>query len=830
MSAVDVETVLGDLSLNEKVSLLAGHDFWHTTSIPRLNIPSLRLSDGPNGIRGIHFFNSTPSACLPCGTALGATWNESLMQELGVLMAEEAKAKGVHVILGPTVNIQRSPLGGRGFESFAEDPVLSGMMANAFCKGIESQGIASTIKHFVCNDQEDKRMAVDIRVSDRALREIYLLPFMLAARDSKPSAVMASYNKINGTHVSESKGILEGILRKEWGWKGLVMSDWYGTYSVNESIEAGLDLEMPGPPRWRTPALLHSIACNKLSVTEIDNRVRNVLELVNRLADCGLEQDMEESTRDIEDTRVLLRRAAAESIVLMKNDENILPLRTNKKVAVIGPNSKISTYCGGGSASLSSYYAVAPYDGVKGFCSDVEHAQGCYGHRLLPLLNGKTETANGEQGFTFRAYHAGPEIPDRKPFDEVRVTNSYFFLTDYEHPKLNGSLFYAEIETYLTPLEDTIWGFGLQVHGTCTLEVDDNLVVDNATTQVAGNSFFGAGTREERGTILLKGGQKHKLFIRFGSAETSKLTRNGVTAFRKGGFRLGGCPRLYEEAELERAVQVAKSADQVIVFAGLNDDWESEGHDRQTMDLPPCTDTLISKILEVKPDAVVVIQSGTPVTMPWAAQCRALVHAWYGGNETGNAIADVLFGAINPSAKLPLTFPKRLQDNPAFLNYKSENGRIIYGEDIFVGYRWYEKVDIPVLFPFGHGLSYTTFAISSLGVRFEDDKLHVSVEVANTGDIDGAEVVQVYISSCTLPVIQTVKELKGWRKVTLKGKEQKIVATEIPGKYATSYWNEARNCWHQVPGTYTVSVGNSSQGEFMREYFSIEKEAFWNGI
>ena len=329
-------------------------------------------------------------------------------------------------------------------------------------------------------------------------------------------------------------------------------------------------MEMPGPPRWRTYALHHSITSNKLRVEDVDNRVRNVLELVNRVAASGVGEDVEESTRDVEETGILLRKAAAESIVLLKNEGGILPLRSDKKVAVIGPNSKVATYCGGGSASLSAYYTVTPYDGVKARCSEVEYSAGGYGHRLLPLLDGKVETADGRKGFNFRAYMDGPEVKDRTFFDEAHVTSSYFFLTDYEHPKLNGNLFYAEIETYFTPTEDGIWDFGLQVHGTCTLTIDGVLIVDNATKQVPGDSFFGSGTIEEIGSIEVKAGQKYKLEVSFASAPSSTLTRSGVTAFRKGGIRLGGCLRLDEELALDQAVEVAKSVEQVIIFAGLN--------------------------------------------------------------------------------------------------------------------------------------------------------------------------------------------------------------------------------------------------------------------
>jgi len=306
---------------------------WHTTPIERLGIPSLRVSDGPNGVRGTKFFDSTPAACFPCGTGLGATWDTALMRDVGNLLGLEAKAKGAHVLLGPTVNMQRNPLGGRGFESFSEDPVLSGLIAAAYCNGVQDQNIIPSIKHFVCNDQEDKRMLVDIVVSERALREIYLLPFMLTVRDSNPGSFMTAYNKLNGTHCSENMHLLKDILREEWGWDGLVVSDWYGTYSTTEAIAAGLDLECPGPSRWRNMNLTHAINSGKLEEEVLDDRVRNVLKAVEKSRKAGIVEGAAEGTRNTPEDRALLRRTAAESIVLLKNENKILPFAKNKTVS-----------------------------------------------------------------------------------------------------------------------------------------------------------------------------------------------------------------------------------------------------------------------------------------------------------------------------------------------------------------------------------------------------------------------------------------------------------------------------------------------------------------
>ncbi|KAH8658180.1 putative beta-glucosidase I [Xylariales sp. PMI_506] len=830
MADINVEETLANLTLEEKIELTSGRDFWHTVSVPRLGVPSLRFSDGPNGLRGIRFFNSTPAACLPCGTALGATWNPALVEELGQLLGLEAKTRGIHVVLGPTVNIQRSPLGGRGFESFAEDPVLSGLLAAAYVNGIQKQDILATIKHFVCNDMEDQRRAVDVRVSDRALREIYLLPFMLAVRDSSPAAFMTAYNKVNGLHVNNRGDLIDGVLRKEWGWDGLVMSDWFGTYTTAASIIAGADLEMPGPPTWRGTSLYHAINSGKVSEDTLDDRVRNILQAVKRAARCGVTEGQEPQPRDVPETAALLRKAAAESIVLMKNDDSLLPLDRKKTVAVIGPNSKIAAYCGGGSAALTPYRVVTPFAGIQGFCEDVKFAQGCYGHKDLPLLNDKLMTSDGKPGLIFRFYNDPPETSDRDCVDEVHVRSSLIHLTDYYNNSLNHPLFYGEAEGYLTPAEDSLWDFGLSVQGTARLFINGEEIIDNETKQILGHSFFGSGTREECGSIHLSANTTYKIVIKFASAITSKLAKKGIVPQRKGGVRLGGCPRIDPETAIQEAVALAKCTDQVVLFGGLNSDWEFETYDRPHMDLPPWSDVLISKVLEANPNTIIVMQSGTPIWMPWISQCKALVHAWYGGNETGNAIADVLFGDVNPSGKLPMSFPVRLQDNPAFLNSRCEGGRMIYGEDIFVGYRYYEKVALPALFPFGHGLSYTSFALTTMVVQVTEEDMHVSLTISNTGSVNGAEVIQVYISGASTSVSRPVKELKGWTKIYLRAGETQQASVKIPLKYGVSFWDENKSSWCAEQGNYEIMAGTSSQGEFLSGSFALQKTTWWKGI
>ncbi|KAL3439946.1 putative beta-glucosidase J [Aspergillus insuetus] len=830
MAEMDIDHIIAELSLSEKVSLLSGIDAWHTTSIPRLSIPSIRTTDGPNGARGTRYFNGVPSACLPCGTALGATFDRDLFLSLGRLLADECKAKGAHVLLGPTINIQRSPLGGRGFESFSEDPVLSGLLATAYCNGVKDGGVIPTLKHLVCNDQEHERIAVSALVTDRALREIYLLPFQLAIRDANPGAIMTSYNKVNGLHASESPELLSGIVRGEWGFEGAIVSDWFGTYSVADAVNAGLDLEMPGPTRFRGPALMHALTSNKVSERTLDARVRKVLELVKLASKAEIPEFAAERELNRPEDRALLRRAAAESTVLLKNDGDILPLDPTKKTLVIGPNADIAAYCGGGSAALAAYSTVSPREGIAGKSGDVIFSQGCYGHKELPLLGEYLKTETGERGYMFRVYTEPPPscCGTRKPVDELHMTNSCAFLMDYTHPEIKGDTYYATLEGTFEPTESGVYEFGLTVAGTGLLYIDDELVIDNKTTQRAGTSFFGIGTVEERGEVYLEAGKKHRVFVEFSTAPTSNLKHHGVVSFGPGGVRLGGCRKLDADLAIQEAVRLAAETDQVVICVGLSGDWESEGFDRPNMDLPGRTDELVEAVLQVQPNAVIVVQSGTPVTMSWADQSKALLQAWYGGNEGGNGIADVLFGDVNPSAKLPLTFPQHISHNPAYLSYRSERGRVLYSEDVYVGYRHYDTVGQKPLFRFGHGLSYTTFSLSDLALQetgtnvgnIKDESIRVTVSVSNTGSRSGAEVLQVYVCPpATSTVGRPVRELKGFAKVFLEGRETRDVEVVVPLGLATSFWDEARSAWCSEKGTYTFEVVGTGQGNVLTAPF-----------
>ncbi|KAG7126513.1 beta-glucosidase I like protein [Verticillium longisporum] len=814
---IDVEALIKKLSVNEKIDLLTGLDYWHTRPLPEHGIPSIRLSDGPNGVRGTKFFDGVKAACFPCGTALGAAFNTTLLEEAGRKMGEETKLKGAHCLLSPAINMQRAPVCGRGFESIGEDPILAGLGAAALCRGIESTEVLSTPKHWICNDQEHRRNAVLSIVTERALREIYALPFQLTMRDADPGAIMTGYNGLNNAYCSENRDILDTILRKEWGWKGMIMSDWYGTYSTNDAVNAGLDLEMPGPSKFRGDLLKFNVATDKINEHTIDERARPILNFVKKAMALGIPENAPETTDDSPETAELLRRIGGETLVLLKNDRNIV------------------TYQGGGSAAVPAYYAITPFDGIsQKLESPPCYAAGAYTNKLLPPLANVTKTASGEQGMTMKAYTKPPGTENRVVVDDRVLSRSEMLLSDYYNEKIEDKLWYAEFVGSSTAEEDCEFELGLIVCGSAKLFVNDELIIDNATKQRQGDAFLGTATVEEKSTIPLKKGETYNFRVEFASSPSSKLKSNN-TAVGSGALRIGGCKVINAEEEIARAAALAKDADQVIICAGLNADWETEGYDRETIGLPGLQDELISTVAKANPNTIVVNQSGTPVTMPWLDNIAGLVQAWYGGNETGNVIADVLFGDVNPSGKLPLTFPRRLQDNPTFLNFRAESSRTLYGEDIYIGYRFYEFADRAVLFPFSHGLSYTSFSFSDISVAaVADGKLTVEVTVRNTGAVRGAEVVQVYVApSQQARVNRPIKELKGFTKVALEPGQSERVTVEALTKYdAAAYWDESRHKWCVEADEYEVIVSDSStiSDKAVRGSFKIDETYWWIGL
>ncbi|KAI0648215.1 glycoside hydrolase family 3 protein [Trametes meyenii] len=842
-----VAELVKKLTTDEKIKLLSGPNWWNTNAIERLGIPAVRMSDGPNGVRGSSHFVSTPAQCIPCATSMAATFDSELLFEVGQFLGQEAKIKSSVILLAPTCNIQRNPLGGRAFESFSEDPHLSGAMAAAYVNGLQSQGVASTIKHFVGNDQEHERTAAESVLSDRALREIYLYPFMLAQKRASPWAFMTSYGRINGVHCAENPTLLKDVLRKEWGFNGIVMSDWFGTYSVDLAINAGLDLEMPGPPRWRTPLLVnHTLSCQKVLPATLDERAHDILSFVQRQARRNPDVvfgDGKERTRDTPEGRAFCRRLAAEGMVVLKNEQGVLPVKQEKakRVALIGPNMKERVISGGGSAALKASYIVTPYAGiVENGPNGVEfdYTVGCYAYKYTPTLEAYLKTPAGQPGWVCAFYNNDDYgSPVGEPVAEYVLQDTRVKLNDFLPAGLTET-WTIKLRGYLTVDKSAEYELGLTVAGRAKLFIDGELAIDNWTTQRPGDFFYGQGTVEELGTVSLVAGKPVEVVVEYTNTkppEGPESDRSQPALMR--GVRLGGCEKIDPEQALVDAEKLAASSDVAIVVVGLSPDWESEGFDRPTLDMPGRQNELIARVARANPHTIVVVQAGSAVAMPWVGDVHGIVQVWYAGNETGNALADVIFGVVNPSGRLPLTLPVRVQDIPSYPNFRSENGQIHYREDLFVGYKGYEAKGVRPLFPFGFGLSYTTFEFSDLRLSqspgsqsANDISLRVDVTVKNTGPVAGSEVVQVYISLPDIGLTTPSSQLRGFAKARDLAPGENRTVTIALDKYALSFWDTRGQRWKAAAGSYGVHVGKSSQDIVLRGEFVLGEEFSWVGL
>ncbi|KAL9109077.1 MAG: hypothetical protein Q9227_006168 [Pyrenula ochraceoflavens] len=820
------------LSLEEQISLLAGADFWRTVPISRRGIPSVKTSDGPNGARGAFFKDGTPAALFPCGVSLASSWNLDLMRKVGEHLAAETKARGADILLGPTMCMHRSPLGGRNFESFSEDPFLTGKLSAAYIKGLQSKGVAATAKHFVGNEQETWRMDVDSVIAERPLREIYLKPFEIAVREANPWAVMSSYNLIRGVHADMNEHTLKDILRGEWRYDGLVMSDWTGVNSVGESIRAGCDLEMPGPAKWRTPErVVKEIMKGTVSQADIQQSASNVLYLIERTK--GLNNTAPESaerTDDVPERREIIRQAGREGLTLLKNERNILPIKSGKKVAMIGPNAKRAIASGGGSASLRSYYRVTPFDGLQAqLDSPLLYAQGCEIFKWLPLISdADIRTPSGKSGVQLE-YYKGDQFAG-EPVYVQRKSETDLFLWD-SAPMDMLPAYSFKVKTTLRPSSTGTHTIGFMSVGPGRMYLNGQLFIDNWDWTDEGEAMF-EGSEDVLKTIHLQANQPVDILIE----STNLLMPPAKRSLEGRTHKYGGCRIGYQEEQrvdfLEEAVSVAQEADVAVLVVGVDGEWESEGYDRKTMDLPKdgSQDRLVSTVLKANPNTVVVNQSGTPVTMPWVSSAPTILQAWYQGQEAGNALADVLLGKANPSGKLPTTFPKRLEDNPAYHNWPGENQRVDYGEGVYIGYRHYERARIEPLFPFGHGLSYTAFAYGgasiSAPVLTESAPLTVSVRVTNVGKVTGAEVVQAYIRDPKSRLPRPEKELQAFARVELEPSETKTVNLSID-KYSVGYYDTSLDAWIAEEGAFEVLIGASSVDIRQRVGFEVENSFSW---
>ena len=649
---MNIKKILKELTLEEKASLCSGADIWHTKAIERLAIPQIMVSDGPHGLRKNAEDSSNPqeaikAVCFPSATALACSFDRNLLNAMGKALGEECQAEKVSVILGPGCNIKRSPLCGRNFEYFSEDPYLATEMAAAQIKGVQSKGVGTSLKHFAANNQETRRMTVNERIDERTLREIYLAAFEGAVKQASPWTIMCSYNKINGYHSAQNKWLLTDVLRNDWGYDGLVMSDWGAVDDRVAGIKAGLDLEMPASFGKNDKLIVDAVNSGKLSMEALDKCVERVLKLVDKA-----EESRTPTEWDMEAHHELAAKIAEQCAVLLKNDDDILPLSKEDKICFIGEFADKPRYQGGGSSHINSFKVTSALEAAKNFCK-VEYAQG------------------------------------------------YITYEDKTDPKL-----------------------------------------------------------------------------------------------------------------LEQAVECAKYNDKVVIFAGLPDSFESEGFDRSHMRMPECQLELIREVSKVNKNIVVVLHNGAPVELPFFDEIKGLLEVYLGGQAIGKATCDLLFGEAVPSGKLAESWCMKLEDNPSYLNFPGVGDELNYREGIFVGYRYYDKKKMEVRFPFGYGLSYTTFDYSDLVIsenEISDDKtLTVSCNITNTGSRAGMEIVQLYVSDKESSVARPVKELKGFEKVSLRPGETKKVFFSLD-KRAFAYYETAINDWFVEYGEFEIMIGASSR-------------------
>ena len=838
---MDLETLLNTMTLEELASVLSGASLWTTVPVERLGIPAIKVTDGPNGARGGGgLVGGVKAACFPVAIALAATWNAALVKQIGQALAEEAKSKGARVLLAPTVNLHRSPLNGRNFECYSEDPYLTAQLAVAYIQGVQSQGIAATIKHYVGNDSEFERMTISSEIDERPLRELYLLPFEAAVKEARVWAVMSSYNKVNGTSASEHPRLLTAILKQEWGFDGVVMSDWFGTYSTAEASNAGLDLEMPGPTKHRGEKLVKAVRDGAVSSDTLRESARRLLRLYSRVGAFADPVIPEERAIDRPEHRAIIRQAGAEGIVLLKNS-GLLPInpfafasfdyaqasplrlrpeaqpegaqarrdrqdrpKAPGKIAVIGPNAKTAQIMGGGSAQVNAHYSVSPFDGLAAHRVELGYELGCTNYRLIPLLQAEVSVT----------YYNSPDLSGAAVASANLAEAGLLWFGEVA-PGVDPRNFSARLAARFTPTEGGEYHFGLVSAGRSRLLVNGRLLIDNWQSWQPGQNYFGQASDEQLARLTLQAGQGYDLVVEYSSQVEGSLGIKGV--------RLGVIKPLGDEA-LERAVQLAATADVAVLCVGASGEWDTEGQDRPHLDLPGRQDELIARVAAVNPRTVVVLQTGGPVAMPWLAQVAAVLQAWYPGQECGNAIADVLFGLVNPAGRLPQTFPVRLEDNPAFINYPGENGRVRYGEGLFIGYRYYDKKRLSPLFPFGHGLSYTTFSYHNLRLSVAaiapGESLTVTLELTNTGQRAGQEVVQLYLRDPQAKLMRPAKELKGFAKVELQPGETATVTLPLEMR-ALAYFDDAKAAWVAEAGEFEVLVGASAQDIRARARFTL---------
>lgn len=797
MTVSRIEQLVELMTLEEQVSILSGEDFWSLPAVERLGIGKMRVTDGPNGARGGgSLIGGVTAAAFPVGIAIGATWDPELAKEIGSAIADEVKSKGAHVSLAPTVNIHRSVTNGRNFECYSEDPELTAALAVGYIEGLQEKGVSATIKHFAGNESEIERTTISSEIDERSMREVYLRPFEDAVKKAGTWGVMSSYNKLNGTYTAENHWLLTEVLRQDWGYDGIVMSDWFGSRSTEPTINAGLDLEMPGPTRDRGAKLIDAVQAGKVARETIRERALNILRLMERVGSLDDHREWVETAHSRPEHQQLIRKAGAAGAVLLKND-GLLPLaKPNGKVAVIGPNAKVAQIMGGGSAQLNPHYRVSPWDALVSRLGEdaLIYAEGSNNHRWEPLF---------ESAFDIEFFD-NEDLSGAPVHSETMDGSMAFWLEGVADGKVDPIHFSARLSGEFTATEAGQYSFGLHSAGYSKLYIDDKLVVDAWDNWTKGRTFFEEGCDEVSALVDLEAGQTVSVVVEIRTKPTDNLHFTG--------FRFG-VSRPLGDKDIAEAAKAAAEAETALVFVGRSGEWDTEGSDLENITLPGRQDELVAAVLAANPNAVIVLQTGGPIEMPWVSNAKAILQAWYPGQECGNAIADVLFGDVEPGGRLPQTFPVRWQDNPTQSQdpeiYPGQDGKVRYEEGVFIGYRHYEQQGTSPLFPFGHGLGYTSFELSDLKVASNSMGVSASVTLTNTGDRLGSSVVQIYVGDVVASVDRPEKELKAFKKVELaQGKSVEISLDLDPRSFA--FFDVESRCWRVEAGEFRISVGFSA--------------------
>ncbi|RJL33355.1 beta-glucosidase family protein [Bailinhaonella thermotolerans] len=777
----DLRERLAKLSLEQKVALLTGADFWTLNPEPAIGLRKITVSDGPSGVRGTRWDERDTSLLFPNPSALSATWDPEAAREAGRLMGAQARKMGVDVLLAPTINLHRSPLGGRHFECYSEDPLLTAEITRGFVRGVQSAGVGATLKHYVGNESETDRMTYDARIGEKDLRELYLAPFEAVAGEAW--LVMAAYNGVNGHTMTENRRLVADVLKGEWGFDGVVISDWFAARSTEAAAEGGLDLVMPGPVGPWGDRLVEAVRAGAVAEEIVDDKVLRVLRLAARVG--ALEGVPAPAPAPLpEDTHARMRRLAGRAAVLLRNEGGLLPLTGVTKVALIGPNAVRLSAQGGGSAHVSPEYEVSPERGLRralGDGVDIEVREGVYSHRILPTLpmDLARDPETGENGV--RVDFAGED--GQVIASETRRSTRLVFMGDLPEGTRRVVLRTTFAVGEGGEHEFSVFGVGRYVLRVNGQETEVALAVDT------GDPIEGlVRPPERRVRAALAAGETVDLAL-------TLIHEPGALPLATIGLGYSP-PRLDEDAELAAAVAAAKEADVAIVVVGTNDDVESEGFDRTGLALPGRQDELVERVAAANPRTVVVLNAGSPVLMPWADRVPALLWGWLPGQEGGNALADVLTGAIEPGGRLPTTYPAAEEDSPV-LSTRPVDGAIDYSERF--GYPVYGSRGVRPAFPFGFGLGYTTWEYESLAVEAgPGGGVVAEVTVRNSGERAGREIVQVYLDGGA--------RLLGFAPVEAGPGERVTARVEVPAR-ALSTWEE--DGWSTPSGTYTISAGRS---------------------